>query len=978
MKKLRFLVLFLFVSSFSVGIEKQLARDREMMREFGRKMARLPVFKFPAPHETGFDGNALRRYEAVYRKINEMNGIAIELNELGRELSANADGGTFFSLLEIDALEYEKKIGKAVGRYNRWVELHNSMTKEKMNDVFNSISTFYSLTNFSGLISVHNTTFSQIEHEIEALPELEKLERIPTDLQPETEDACVLRFSSGNHTEIFGELPCYLRYYHPQMYLVFTKKPVFVSREILQEAISVETTSSLPSYALLFSSLSIFTEGAKRYTENKKKELFYQVEEVEEELSRLEKQIKVFNNSGVLHALQIASRTGIIRSGESTPEWHAAKLARALATTNGSLGKRARAYVKGLEIVGRLKRNIKSYRSVLDENFGLLEAACKLYREKSRKGVMCEFETPDDVELLARNTILAYMAYLEARGEERKILREGREYLLSKIHDLELFIYRVSPFLNSRAVGNFGKELKERRAEANLMERVEEFEKINRELEDLEDDVCLALITENGKEAEELRRKFAHLHFLASAWKTNLSVPHNLFSKPHLEDMCVDVLRLMENKQSLDQFELSLKSVRDSLSSNLPTSVHCLTPLLGVKFTASCIINATNPWPEPLKSASSSVTLPFPVDSIDGRAVVGGDIANLESLVGVDRNVRVKWKNIKGGAVILLKYKTFLPPPAVEKVKESVNVSQYTVTYLIKANCPTENAYAILPHPFSTHVMHSSSPYWLYNSTHIALRIPCGSPFSVTFSGQAYEAVEKKGTTLLRKIVDTELPVFVEVSGDPNTSFSVSGSKKLVLLEDELALRDVEVKSPSEDTTSNFSLSQEFKLGDESKIRMEENSRVFGCLPEFIVKEVRARYYVPRARCVEVNYSRARELFERGEQEEAVKIYEAEKNRENAYLSTALKYREDARIAIEELKGMLNNPLTRRIAGKYLKEAVEAYKIGDYISAIYYARFGILKVPVNLETPVRVILAIVVVTGAFLMSRREEKEEELI
>ena len=73
---------------------------------------------------------------------------------------------------------------------------------------------------------------------------------------------------------------------------------------------------------------------------------------------------------------------------------------------------------------------------------------------------------------------------------------------------------------------------------------------------------------------------------------------------------------------------------------------------------------------------------------------------------------------------------------------------------------------------------------------------------------------------------------------------------------------------------------------------------------------------------------------------------------------------------------LLNNPLSKKIAGKYLDKALECYRKGDYISALYYARYGIIKAPVNLETPFRILLAMGIVAAGIFFGRK--KEEELI
>ncbi len=125
------------------------------------------------------------------------------------------------------------------------------------------------------------------------------------------------------------------------------------------------------------------------------------------------------------------------------------------------------------------------------------------------------------------------------------------------------------------------------------------------------------------------------------------------------------------------------------------------------------------------------------------------------------------------------------------------------------------------------------------------------------------------------------------------------------------------------------------------------------------------------------------DAWERGEYEKVVELFKSEmkESERSVYLKKAENWKGSAENSIRNAEELLKaSGFAGTFLKKYLEKAKEAYSNGDYISALYYAKYVELKAPKNLRIDLKLVALVLIATAAayYQFAKNRGEEEDLL
>jgi len=1009
------------------GLADQISRDSQLAVKFGQTLSGWPFpSNLPSPQASGFSGQTLETYSQIFGIFSEMvqtkgamETSAKKVLEWGQVLESSWLKRVLFFATEAVHNPHSKPVIDAVNSRQDLAESYNKITQFNAASFFEKLSIQEELNYFSGRVTVNGKTYSLLSSDA--------LRLIPPPSPPPfsvllfnvkmTEPVCFFSLLHGV-TRYDFRAPSYFQVFYnfgtPVSCIDNLAAP---QREIETFINGLALSADYPvRLGTFLSDVSAFVSGCNNYLANRRVLLFEKSEEVFRKLVDFENaELYIFNSTVVREALGLvqfstgATATYIIESpgvtflNTSDKVYEIHKLLTVCRTMGECLRNQDKAEVE----LSLIERDLGYADQTLTELKKIFEDKCSFYVTQSASNVTCVYGGARGDALLktAESLLKAYSDYLQATSQKTRASAALQSLFSSKFQHATGLLDSIQPFLGRDTAFKFYLSLSNLKDKASSESEPEKLQKSISELEDLMNEMKKKFFSANADKAEQIRQKLLWHHSLSNFTGFTFELPSYVFTPVSAtSDFVPQMISILRLESHLAELETLLQQQILAYASDLPHQISCspAEPLLNYGFTVSCRIMVSSTYPGRLAEAFTFISLPFPTTKqLDARAVTGGDISRLSSLVGEDSRLKISLKLVQDPILIEVTYPSLIETPVPAILNQSFEGDTYHAYYTTSPVCPTHTAVMVMASPLPGLAMNSSHTYYQLDNQ-LAVRVTCNRTSLIHFYGRAI-SLKTSGDNL---IIENHAPVPAEttlflpytpglvlstpynVSGDMIT-FDVNVTTTQTLkVSKKVNASPVEANTAPElpssgNPDSNFSDT----LREAAREALNQLEPVtLGCLDADIIKEVQRRYgtNVPPLSCLKTDSSVYESALVSFQQEAYWQVLELYRNQTyprdvEVYLAQATAYKPAADEALQQAVQSSSGTLASQRVSPYLTAASEAYARGDYPAVIYYARYALIKAPLGMSINWRVILALVVlVAGLFFQFRRKPREEPLL
>lgn len=998
----------------------QISKDPNLLIIYGKNLQALPTIEnLPVPDVLLLNNPS---YSDFFEKSQELSKLHEKLHSLGTTF---VEEGTdmqnhhlkklitdlFFLIYNTDA----SQIKNSFILRDQYVSVYNDILTFNTAQFFSEISSQENLLEFSGRITINGKTFSLLESNSKQIVRTPLL-KTTSELLPASiyfsEALCTFRLIGPSYY-LDISAPKYFAISYFLVPPLLCEDDIFVSETIAKAFLGNLrfSTGYLSELSTHLSDLSKFLTGANNYLNTRRENLFHEFEKTKEEIESLQLSgISAMNSSEVISALQLV-QTSKGFSAVISIEDPLAPLNNAseelsqiqyLLTYCTSLGDCLNNQDLADNLLGTINLNIDFLSGSFEDFQKLFQEKCEFYVQSTSSDIVCAYVGPRGAALkkTAHSLIEAYSTYLIVMDNLKLAQLNLKTFFDLKLNEIEVTIFEIEPFISRNELISYYSKLSNLYDEVISTKDPVLLQKLLPKIEALNFKIKKDFFINHANEAEELRLKL----FWYIENPNTLTTPIDFEIPTFIEmpisansDFMPKLIYLLNLKEKISELEKNNYDMLEEYINNVPTTITCLPtiPPLGKEFEAQCTISFETTYPF-LKEAFLTETLIFPaIKSLNSRNAISGDLSKIKSIVAKDDNLKITIENIRDNFSIQIKYTSILPLTIIHLYNETTINTRHEIYLQTFPKCPTTKAQLFMKHPLSNLEMVASHKYFLSDDG-ISIEVFCNQPNLIRFSGEII-SIETQGDQLIiknhfEKPVQTNL-TFANMFGlSVNSTFRIEGDDFIIPIEveDILTLRiskSLEEQNIKQDSTphfntSFFSSSNSTSIRDSAKFVLEKmKPQRLGCVDTEIVFSISNKFKVPEIECIiigESDYQRAITFFEGEKYNDVLEIYNHLPTFREAefYLSNAMNYQLDAESEIKLAEKYIESAFAKRRAEPYLEMAHASFSQGDFISAIYYAKFAILKAPIGLTVNWRIILAIAIL-GIGIWSQTRKKKEIL-